>query len=362
MQGSRAILYRHMDLMHYVYIENLGADKYIGLCLIFNNIRAQYIKNLFDFLRNVIENHALKAKKFIEYSSDGNIIFSKKQFCDDIKSYDYLKSIINATLDNKNNFGFEELPTKYSGINKTEYVDWNEQNKVILKQSDSCNRIIIEDSLGIQKNNTHQIITSLKDEIIKKDNTIQFLNDKISSLEKKKKQYRNVLILFIIVLGCCGGLFFLYNSLSHTKTNLRETEYQLRIANDTISSNKSHILNLNTRINNLESALENETRLKNNAENSLQSICSYSPFAVTRCDVNADQFKFNYFCPEEREVTVTLKAINEKNSEIVTSTHTLTFYKGTGSKSLDFYWRLDNSQYYYVVLMYDGHIIAGKRW
>lgn len=47
---------------------------------------------------------------------------------------------------------------------------------------------------------------------------------------------------------------------------------------------------------------------------------------------------------------------------LVTSTHTLVFYKGTGSKSLDFYWRLDNSQYYYVVLMYDGHIIAGKRW
>ena len=65
---------------------------------------------------------------------------------------------------------------------------------------------------------------------------------------------------------------------------------------------------------------------------------------------------------EEKDVTVTLKAVNERNGEIVTSTHSLTLHKGAGSKILDFNPRLDSSEYYYVVLMYDGNIIAGKHW
>lgn len=57
-----------------------------------------------------------------------------------------------------------------------------------------------------------------------------------------------------------------------------------------------------------------------------------------------------------------LKAINERNNDIVTSTHTITLYKGTGTETLAFDRTLSTSDYYYVVLMYDGHIVGGTRW
>lgn len=58
-----------------------------------------------------------------------------------------------------------------------------------------------------------------------------------------------------------------------------------------------------------------------------------------------------------RDVVESLKAVNEKNSQIVSNT----YYKGGGTKKY-FSKNLYISDYYYVVLIYDGKIIAGKRW
>ena len=55
--------------------------------------------------------------------------------------------------------------------------------------------------------------------------------------------------------------------------------------------------------------LHRATRIKQRVENSLQRICSYAPFAVTRCEVSAGEFEFDYYSPEEKEVTLTLKAV-----------------------------------------------------
>ncbi len=61
-------------------------------------------------------------------------------------------------------------------------------------------------------------------------------------------------------------------------------------------------------------------------------------------------------------MTLTLRAVNERNSEVVSNTHTLTLSKGNGSATLSFARTLDISYFYYVFIIYDGHIVAGKRW
>ena len=50
------------------------------------------------------------------------------------------------------------------------------------------------------------------------------------------------------------------------------------------------------------------------------------------------------------------------NSQIFSSTHTDTYYKEGGSKKFYFSRSLYTPDYYYVILMYNGKIIAGKRW
>lgn len=364
LQGSRAIIYRHMDLMHYIFIENIGHNQYFGLCLIFNKVRCQYPKNLFEFLRNIIENLALKNKKFLEYSSDGNILFSKAEFCDDIKSYDSFKAVINATLDGRNSFGFEELKTKYNGINKTGYVEFDEQNKTILTLSESYNTLIIEDSLGIQKNHTHQLITSLQEKILEKDNLIVQLNQNISSLEKQKKQYRKVILLFILVLCCCGGLYFLYDSLNQTENNLRETTEKLSIANDTITKNNLTISNLNNQISNLRFSLERETKLKDEAQAIVNKFKSASSFIITNVSFsfNDNEYKCNYFTTDSGSKTFKFKVIEEATGNVVITKDVSPYLdEGSGSFSVYFSKRLNSSNWYTIEIWSGNRLVGGSR-
>lgn len=361
--SSKGMIVRDQNLMHYIYAENLGTQNVIGICLIFNKAYIKHVSKLFNFMRGLIESTLLKQGKIIRYNNQGDIEFTSINISDDIKSIDYVKTLINSKLDSDNNyFGVCELTTTYNGLHNSETVDGNTANSEILKLQQKYNKINIEYNRGIDDDLTRKVIMELQSQISDLNQKNIDQEKSISKLEKTKKQYKKVLFLVFVLLCACVGLYFLY-------VNLNDTQDRLDSANNTISEKESIIVgknstisNLRDSVNSLEYNLNRETKAKEKIESSLQSICSYSPFAVTSCEVNANQFKFDYFCPEEKEITVTLKAVNEKNSEIVTSTHSLTFYKGTGSKSLDFYRRLDTSQYYYVVLIYDGHIVAGKRW
>ncbi len=349
--------------MHYIYAENIGNHNVIGMCLIFNKAYIKHVSKLFNFIRGLFESTLLKQSKIIRYNTDGDIEFVSSNLSDDIKSIDYVKALVNSKLDSHNNyFGVSELNTTYNGLHNSETIDGNTANSEIIKLQQKFNKITIEYDRGIEEDSTKKVIQGLQSEILDLNQKIVSQEKIISQLEKTKKQYKQVLFLIFILSCACIGLYFLY-------VNLNDTQNQLEIANTTISEKESIIVGKNSAISHLSDSVSNlkynlnrEVKAKQKIENSLKSICKYTPFAVTGCEVYSNQFKFDYFCPEGKEVTVTLKAINESNHEIISSSHSITLYEGTGSKTLDFYKRLDMSHYYYVILMYNGHIIAGRRW
>lgn len=361
--SSKAVIIRDQNLMHYIYAENIGNHNVIGLCLIFNKAYIKHVSKLFNFLRGLLESTLLKQGKIIRYNNEGDIEFVSTNLSNDLKSIDYVRTLVNSKLDSVNNYlGVSELTTTFNGLHNSEIIDGNTANSEIIKLQQKCNKITIEYNRGIEEDLTKKVIQGLQTQISTLNLKILNQDKIISQLEKTKKQYKKVLFLIFVLICACIGLYFLY-------VNLNNTQDQLDTANNTISEKESIIEGKNSTISNLrdsvsslEYSLNLEVKAKEKVESSLQSICLYSPFAVTSCEVNANQFKFDYYSPEEKEVTVILKAVNENNSEIVTSSHSLTFYKGTGTKCLDFYRRLDTSQYYYVVLIYDGHIVAGRHW
>lgn len=258
LKGARAVIHRRMDLMHYVFIERLEKDRYFGICVIFNGVRADSPHSLFGFLREVVETHAVKGGKFLRYSPQGDIVFTHNEFSEDTKAYDYLKGVINAALDHHNSFGIAPLQKKYSGDKKTLYADMTEDDVAILKASEACNTLIIEDNAGIGENHIHGVIKSLQKEIVHKQRVIDDLNVSVAKLEKTKKQYRKVVVLFAVVLCCCVGLLTLYDSLNRTerelnetgdrlnatRTELHATSDELRQARDSISDQASQISSL----------------------------------------------------------------------------------------------------------------------
>lgn len=362
--GSRAVIYRHMDLMHYVFVESLDNGRYFGLCLIFNKVRARYPKNLIDYMRGVIENHALKNRKILEYTDAGDIIFVKPQLCQDVKAYDYLKSIINATLDGKNNFGIEELKTIYDGVDKTGYVDFKETGNAIVKLTDEYNRVVIEDSEGIEKNHTHRVIASLKEELAARDTAIADLNNDISALEKQKKQYRKVMFLLGVLVCCCGGLYFLYDSLNQTERKLRDTAYELAVANDTIESNRLDIARLNARVSSLSSSLASERRQKEDLQERLDDMLRSAPFVVTGSSFSfaSRYYECKYYASESGEKSITVKVISNSSGNVVMSrTMQLSLQEGYGNFSVYVNRSLDSSRWYTFEIWYGNRLLGGSQ-
>lgn len=361
---SQLIIHRDESMMYYVYVRKLDKNRHIGFAIAINGYYITQVEPLFSLFEKNIEDLVEKGA-IINLSNSGEITtnlptFSKEE--EEVMAFsNFFQSEVNRIRNTKKlppvdysvSITSQKLFKENDSLSEIINASYRYGYTIILKESD-YDTVRLTSFKNILKN-----LNADKESLLRENAQLKETNQKI---QRQKKQFKNVVILFLIVIACAIGLYFLY-------VNLNDTQDRLDSANNTISEKDSIIVSKNSTISylrdsvsNLEYCLSQEAKEKEKIESSLQNICSYSPFAVTSCEVNANQFKFNYFCPEEKEVTVTLKAINEKNSEIITSTHALTFYKGTGSKSLDFYSRLDTSQYYYIVLIYDGHIVAGKRW
>ena len=360
---SKAMIVRDQNLMYYIYSENLGNSNIIGTCLVFNKAYVRHVSKIFNFLRGLIESTLLKQGKIIKYNAQGDIEFITSNISDDVKSYDFIKTLVNSKLDADNNyFGISELTSTYNGIPNSEVIDGNTANSEILKLQGKYNKIIIDYKKGIDEDATKKVINALQSQISDLNGRIVNQTAQISKLEKGKKQYKNVLILSMVLILACGGLFFLYGTLNKTERDLEDTTGRLKEAKESIKSLNNTVKQKQNTIFSLKNEVRYERMQKEDAQNILGKINAYYPFVVISGEVDSEKYTFKYYCSEEKEITVTLKAINDRNSQIISNTHTLTFYKGGGEKNLYFNRRLDSSQYYYVVLMYEGKVIGGKYW
>ena len=50
--GARLVIYRDMDLVHYVYTERIGTNAILGFCLIFNKVRISKPTQLIQLLKS----------------------------------------------------------------------------------------------------------------------------------------------------------------------------------------------------------------------------------------------------------------------------------------------------------------------
>jgi hypothetical protein len=164
------------------------------------------------------------------------------------------------------------------------------------------------------------------------------------------------------VIACGIGIYCLNDNLNNTQDELNAANDTIYKKNTLISNQKDSISNLHDWVESLNSTLYQE-KIKNTELSSiLNKITKYYPIIVTSYNINSYGFYFEYLCTEDTEITVTLKAINTTKTEVISNDYTLTFSKGEGNKSLDFYSALNAQYSYYIVLLYDGQIIAGKYW
>ncbi len=361
---SQLIIHRDDSMMYYVYIRRLETKRYIGLAVAINGYYFSQISSLFSLFEKQIEQLAERGI-IINYSKSGDLTTSLSSLRKEEEEVMGYANYLHGELSSNNTV--KKLPQAdfAVSINSQKIFNENDSNSDIVKASYTFGFTIIlkQDNYDTVRSTSYR--NTLKQLNIQNESLtreLEKLKETNKQILRQKKQFKKVIFLFLAVIACGVGLYLLYD-------NLNNTQYELNSAKETIEEKNSIIVKRNERISilkdsisNLVSSLQQVKRDKNELSDKLSNVCSSYPFIVTESEVNSSRFKFKYYCDKERDITVTLKAVNSRNSEIVSNSHSLTFYKGGGEKSLDFNRRLDTSEYYYIILMYDGKIIAGKYW
>lgn len=323
---SQLIIHRDESIMYYIYIRKINAKRYIGLAVAINGYYFSQINSLFSLFEKQIE---LLAERgiIINYSKSGELTTSLSSL---IKEETEILNFANNLQDKISSISsVKKLPQVDYSVSIKSQIIFNEfdNNDDIVKASYTYGFTIIlkqhnYDTLRATsyKNTLKQLNT--QNENLTKE--IDKLRESNKQILRQKKQFKKVVFLFIAVIESIVGIFFLYENLNNTQYRLDKANTTIKEKDNVITVRNERISNLKDSVINLETSLQQVNREKSELSNNLHEICNHYPFIVTSCDVNSERFNFDYYCIEEKEITVTLKAINDSNSEIVTSNHTLT--------------------------------------
>lgn len=277
LSGSRLVIFREMDLVHYVYYEKIDGSGYVGFCVIFNGIRITKPKKLIQYFRQLVENSFVKEGNFIRYDENGSLKFNIKEMREIKTDYDAIRKRLEKEFaNNRKKYGIEELNSSYNGLKNSERLNESASDDEITKLTDKYNKVIIDSNIGIENGYLPQLMTDLRERLSVSNQKISQLNNEIEILNKKKKQYKYVVSLFLIVILCCVGLYLFYNEVIHKKDKIKQLEKTIVVKNDSIKSN----------INKIES-LDNKVQVLNSTINALTNY-SFSTGATLRNNDSSD--------------------------------------------------------------------------
>ena len=380
-------------MMYYVYVRKLDAGRYIGLAVVINGYYFTQINTLFSLFEKKIEELAAHGV-IINYSPNGELTTSLQALNKEEEEVIWFINQLRAEIQKVETVGRIPHVDYAVSIDSQKIFDEKDDDSAIAEASYTFGYTIVLK----QKDYDTQRSTSYRNTLkqLNADNKalageVAKLKEVKNQLQREKKQFKVVAVLLILVLLCSIGIFSL-------SKNLNRTHGELTAANDTISRKDTTILSLNKYASDLKGELNRSTYEKavlksvitdqntniQNLENSvselkrklakateqngalspeiLQTIYKYFPFVITSLNVNSRKVEFGYYSKEAKTIKITLRAIKAGTSEVVSNDHTLTLHKGTGTMSLSFASQLNAAQTYYVLLICNRQVIAGKYW
>lgn len=285
---TQTIIHRDGSMMFYCYIRKLDANKYIGLCVAINGYYVSKVDELFSLFENTIEKMARQGV-FIHFVADGALTTNLKDLKFEEEEID--------TLSENLRLGFETLGNVPQKLPHTDYTIAKDSVKEFCVSDDKHDIIRASYTYGftyiykekdfdtVRMNSYRSVLRRVNEENVslkKRNAELQEQNKKILN---QKKQYRNVVILCILIAVCGIGLFFLKDSLDSTRNNLDSTRNKLENAQNNITQKAKTIKTLNKKIANLQTSLSEETSRREKAENDFSKLKSsfenYIPVIIT---------------------------------------------------------------------------------
>lgn len=366
---TQIAIHRDGNLVYYGYIRKLQQNRYLGLCVVLNGLILKRIDGLFSLFENTISNLVTNGQ-LIHFNEQGNLITSVEKLYLNREEIDLLTESLRA--------GFKRFETHYAplpavsyGTSKDSCKNFvvNDDPEEIIKSSYTNGYTYIYKYKGF---NTAQL-NSYKCVLIKSYKEKQKIAAKLDALEKEhaktlkqKKQFKYVIILFVILLGCGIGLFALNDNLNLTRDALSHANDIISMQNDSLSSKTIQISNLHTENHELERRRQAEESRRAEAENNLDSfkskIRNRQPFIVksTSFSFSSGYLSFDYYGMIEGLVSVKVQAFND-NGECYTNSSSIYIMKGDNSASILVSRNLDGDKWYSFELLKDNIILGGDR-
>jgi hypothetical protein len=249
-------------LVYYVYLRRLQekSSSYLGFCIIFNGIYCRNLKKLFDFFDRAFYDAQLKGE-LLQFEK-GKCVYIISKFAEKPLEIERIKTFFKNGLESDFTRDFTNISPAFKVGNGDKTISVKENDIDILAAISKFDIVHIsnnEKSLS-ELERTHKMLTDLYAEK-------QELSQKYNKLVAQKKQYKVVLFLCLIVIGCTIALFA-FNK------NLQSKDSQISSLNDEIIQKQDDIETLNANIVNLQierESLTNEVSSLTNENSNLQS-------------------------------------------------------------------------------------------
>ncbi len=366
---SQIIIHRDKDLMYYGYVRKLDKEsQYIGFCVLLNGVMLTNVSNLFTVFENAIAEMVSRGD-IIAFNEQGNIISETDSLADKLSEVNAITAILRKGIDGMESFTKSLPPVNYSVSNTEtkvfENIDPNDNivnasskyAYTYVRKSKGCDTSFISGYRGVIRK-LHKDKEDLASEYSK-------LKTEFEKLNKQKKQYRNVIILCLILVLCGVGLYSLNNNLSSTKHTLEMSQKDNANKQITIQNQDSIISALNSNISDLESSLSFEQRKRSEAETELNTIMDLhsnrQPLFVksTSFSYSSGLLSFEYYGYSDTTITLGVRAFDGDNS--YSNSTSFTVQKGNHSGSIYLSSSLHGSRWYSFELLIGNIIIGGDR-
>lgn len=316
---TQVVIHRDGNLMYYAYIRKLEAGRYIGLCVILNGLLLTRIDGLFSLFEHTISRLATEGH-LIQFNEQGNLITKVGKLYMRKEEVTLLNESLRAGF-NRFEKDLKKLPAISYGISKDAIKSFviDDDLEEIIKSSHTNGYTFIYKSKGYntaQMSSYKGVLTRVSNEKKELQKSLDDLQLKYNKTLRQKKQFRFVVILFVVLIGCTIGLFSLNDNLKITRNALSNANDTISMQNDSISNQNSYISKLHKDIKRVTDKLEREHSQRTKVESDLDKIkkiiTTRQPFFIkkTSFDYNTGYLNFEYYGMINETVTLNVRAHN----------------------------------------------------
>ena len=224
--NTQIAIHKDGNLIYYAYYRVLKNNQYIGLSLVFNGVFCKDIEKLFHLFEESITGLAVSGK-IIEFSESGDLHTKATKLYLEKAEIDKTMQVLDLSVNQLPSSDFKPLPPVNLGVEKSDIfsVSSSDFNKHSVELLSAHNKLLVlknQDYDSAQMSGFSKMLNSLYKEKLRlqeENNNLIRINDE---LKKQKKQYRLVLFLAIILMGCVVGLIAFNNNVENLRTELKE--------------------------------------------------------------------------------------------------------------------------------------------